>query len=216
MIRMNAYLQNINYITLVELMMPYMDKWLSEKDNLFYTALNKIIINDGKPSKFSKFIVSAIPKKTNLTASILQHFNDLLIEYLNNMLDREHIAAKVKYFKTDSIEGSKETMLKIEIQIDEIDYLKTIDSLLPKLIQGLSEKDDKSGRIGRLLLSFKGLPVQMMKAAIQAVPAEERDRLLAVLLSEYKEELAQLLNLTAARNNIKAEISNIHIIGDSK
>lgn len=213
MIRASAYLRNINYNALVEAVMPYIDKWLSDKDNLFYDTINKIISNNGKPSKFSKFVVSAIPKKTNLTASILPHFNSLLKEYLNNQLGREQISAKITRMKIDSMEGSKESMLKIEIQIDEIDYEKTIDGLLPKLIQSLGEKEGQPGKLGDLLLKMKELPAQMIKAAIKTVPAEQRDGLLAAVLSEYKEELSDFLSSIAAQNNIKAEVSNLNISG---
>ncbi|MDD3173916.1 MAG: hypothetical protein PHF63_09675 [Herbinix sp.] len=211
MLKTKIYLKEINYNTLVDLMMPFIEKWLTEKDNIFYNIFSKMISNNGKPTKLSKFLVSVIPNKSNVAASILPHFNEVLIEYLNNLLIKNGIAVRITSIKIESIERRYETMLRIEINIDEIDYEKTIDNLLSVMIQRLSEKEDKSGKIGRLLLSLNGLPNQVLKAAIGAIPKEQRDELAASIISEYKEELADILNSIVSQNNIKAEISEINI-----
>ncbi len=211
MIKISAYIRKINYNTLLELMMPHIEEWLTQKDTFFYDILNKILSNKNKPTKFSKLLVSAIPKKTNISAWIMQNFDEALMEYLNNLLKEKHVYMRITSIHINSIERGNEAMLKLEITMDNIDYEKTIEEILPVLIEKLSQKDDKGGRIGYLLLSLKELPIQVVKAAINAIPTEQRDSLMAAFLSEYKEEMADAINRIITINNIKAEISDIHI-----
>jgi hypothetical protein len=211
MLRAEVYSKNIDCYSLVEMVMPHIEKGLSNTENPLYHMASRVISKNGKPSKFSKFILSVIPKKEDMLVSILSHFDDALVEFLNKQLDVNNIAAKIMSIKTGMFEGKVESMLKIEILIDEIDYGKTIDNLLPHMIQKLSEREDKSGKIGHILLDLRELPSEVMKAAIRAIPVKQRDALIAMILSEYKDEIADTLNAMIVKNNIEAEISDINI-----
>jgi hypothetical protein len=214
LINTKFYIKNINYDTIVELTMPYVVQWLSEKDNLFYDILKSIISKKGKPSKFSKLLVSIIPKKTDMTAALLPHFDDVLVEYLNNLLMKNGVTAKITSIDFDSMERRQETMLKIEITIDNIDYDKTVEGLLPVILQKLSEKEEKSSRIAKILKSLDGLPGNMVKGALGAIPKGQRDELAVMLLTEFRDELTETLNTVVNKNHIEAEISEIKF--DSK
>ncbi len=208
-IRTRLYINNIDYDTLVEMLMPYIDKALSEKDNPLYGIVNRVINNDGKPSKFSKFLFSVIPDKSNMVALIFPYFDELMIKYTNELLIRNNLSAKIMSIKIKNCEGGQKAMLKIEIKLDEIDYEKTAENLLPQIIQKLSEKEDQSGKLGRFLLKFNGLPNQVLKAAIAAIPIEERDALVVAFLSEYKEEIITACNEMITQNNVQANISEM-------
>lgn len=211
MIRAKVYAKNINYNTLVELLMPHIVKWLSDKDSFFYDIFAKMISNKGKPTKFSKLLVSVIPNKTDMAATILPHFDDVLLEYLNSLLVQNNIVAKIISIKTDTLERNHETLLKIEINADEIDYEKTMEYKLPIILQKLSEQEEKSGRLAKLILGLNELPTQVIKAAVGAIPSEQRDDLAVAFLTEYKIELKEMVNTIITNNNVKAEISAIKI-----
>lgn len=209
MIRTRLYFSNIDYDTLVEILIPYIDKTLSEKDNPFYGLVNRAISKEGKPTKFSKFLLSIIPDKTNMVAFIFPYFDELMIKYTNKLLISNNLSAKVISIKIKNCEGSQKALLKIEIKVDDIDYEKTAENLLPQILLKLSEKEDQSGKLGRFLLQLSGLPNQVLKAAISAIPSEQRDSLVTAFLSEYKEELKAAFNDVIIQNNIQANISEI-------
>ncbi len=211
MLRVKAQVEEINYDSLVELMMPYLIKWLSEQDRLFYDVISKLISKEGRPNRFSKFIFSKIPKKSELAVWILPRFNELLLEYCNTLLTHYQIIGKVMQIKVWTAERSNKSMLKIEIVVDELDYERTADNLLPVILQQLSEKEDESSKLPKLLISLKRLPRQVLQGAIRAIPKEERDDVTALFLNEYKDELTELMNKLLISNNIKAEVQSIHV-----
>lgn len=211
MIRTKIYVKNINYNTLIKLLMPYIEQWLNEKDNFFLDILSKIISTNGRPTKFTDLLISFVPKKDDLAAAILPHFDEVMIEYLNHMLSRNGIIALIISIKTDTIERKNESLIRIVIDIDIIDYVASMEHLLPQIIHRLTQMKDSSGRIGKLLLDMKESPIKMMKGAIEAIPAEERDELVTAILTEYKIELRNLLNSIILKNNITAEINAIKI-----
>jgi hypothetical protein len=153
-----------------------------------------------------------IPNKNSLAASILLHFNEVLKAYLNEQLKKNNIAARIKSVSFETIERSHGKMLKIEITVEDIDYEQTVANLTPVILQKLSEKGDKSGKLAQLLLNLKDLPSNMLAAAIGAIPTLQRDVLLADILMEYREELTETLNKIIENNKIQAQINEIKVI----
>jgi hypothetical protein len=211
MIRTKLYVKKINYNTLIKLLMPYIEQWLTEKDNFFLDMISKIISTNGRPTKFTDLLVCFVPRKDDLAAAILLHFDEVMIEYLNHMLSRNGILALIISIKTDTIERKNESLIRIEMDMDIVDYVTSMEHLLPQIIHWLSKTEYNSGRIGNLLLGMKELPVKMMKGAIEAIPIEERDELVTSILTEYKIELRDILNSIILKNNIRAEINAIKI-----
>lgn len=194
MLRLNAEVQDIDYDTLVDLILPFS--------------------KEGKPNRFTRFLVSKIPKKTELAVWILPHFNKILMEYINNLLEKYQVAALVKGLKAETVERGYKKMLRVEFIIDEVDYEKTVDNLLPIVLQQLAEKEDESSKLPKILLRLKKLPRQVLGAAVRAIPKEQRDEVTALFLNEYKEELTGTLNSILIKNSIKAEIKNIKVQAD--
>lgn len=215
MIRIKLYLKDINYNSFVDIVMPYLLKWLSDKDNVFLDVFSKMISKNGKSSSFSKFLVSLIPNKERLVASILPHYDTVLIEYINDMLKKNNIIAKVKKIDFMNVKGSNKDMLKIEVAIKDIDYEQTIVNLTPVILQKMAEQDSKASKIAQLLLSREELPVNILKAAVGAIPKEQRDELISEIFMEYKEEITESLNMVITNNNIKAELFNINMKGSN-
>lgn len=211
MLRVELYLIDIDYISIISLMMPYLEQWLSKKDNTLLDLLKNIISKKGKPSGFSKFIVNVIPGKDHIVASLISNNEAVFIEALNESIRKNGVVAKIKELDFNSAEGSNKDMLKIEVTIDEIDYEETIVNLAPMLIQKMSEQEGNSNKLAQLLLSTKDLPVNVLKAAIGAIPKEQRDDLLANILALYKQEISASLNAAIIKNHVKAEIRDINV-----
>lgn len=211
MIYIKGEVKDIDYDALLELTMPYLISWMSDQNNKFYSLMTKVISNKGKPNRLSKLIISALPKKTELAVLALPHFDEMLVEYINHIANKNGIVARVSDLKAQTIERNDKKMLRIEFLIDEVDYEKTAEDLLPILLQQLSEKEDSSAKLPKLLLSLKRLPRQVLGAAVRAIPKEQRDDITCLFLNEYKEELTSLLNNLLVQNSIKAEIQNLKI-----
>lgn len=211
MLVIKIFAKKINYNTIVEIAMPYITQWLSEKDSLFYKIIKNTISKNGKATAFSKVLVTILPKKNNMAASLMPHFDDALIEYANSMLEEKQVIAEITSLKMDSIERRKVKMLKIEVKVDHIDYEKTVDNLLPMLVQKLSEKDEKTKRVADIISGLGELPRNMLQAALGVIPVDQRDDLIAQILSQYNKELIEILNSVVEKNQIEAEISDIKI-----
>lgn len=215
MIRASGYIKDINYNSQVDIMMPYITKWLTEKNGVYSKPLTSILSKNGKASGVSKFLVSLIPYKENLMASLLLRFDETMVEFINDLIKKNGIVVIIKDIDFIAVKGRKKDMLKIEVTIDHIDYEQTILNLTPLMVQKLSEQDSKAGNIAKLLLQTKELPSNVLKAAIGAIPLEQRDELLIAILTEYREELTESINTMVANNNIKAEIGSISIKNDN-
>lgn len=211
MIKAVFYLKDIDYQTLIDTMMPFIEKGLSKKENPVTNIFSKLISKNGKPTRFSNFLVSLIPKKDEMVACLMPHFDEVLVQYMSGLLSEHGIPAKVTGLKTDTFTRKQESLLRLCVEIDAIDYQTAVQNLLPSLLITLSNKQDGTGRIGHLLLGIKELPVTMVKAAIDAVPPQKRDDLVATVLTEYREDIRKYLNEMIVSKQIKAEIRKIKI-----
>lgn len=211
MLRVRLYLKDIDYISILNLVMPYMEKWLSKNNNTLLELLKNLISKEGKPSGFSKFIVNILPCKDNILTSVVSNNGAVFTAYLNDLLRKNGIVVCIEKLYVVTVEGSKNDMLKVEVTIDAIDYEETMENLVPMILQKMSETENNTRKLAELLLSLNELPINMLKAAIGVVPRYQRDELLTKFLSLYTQEITEVLNSTLSKNNIKAEIEQINI-----
>jgi predicted RNA binding protein with dsRBD fold (UPF0201 family) len=212
MLIVRLYTEDIDYNTVMDTAMPFIAKGLSDKNNIALDVLKKVISNHGKPSGLSKLVVSLMPNKDNLAASILPHYEEELVKFLNELMRSNHITAVVKSLSFKTIERSPDKMLRIEIMIDEIDYEQTLANLAPTVLLKLAEQEGKAGSIAKLLMERNDLPGNVLKAAVAAIPKQQRDELLADILMEYRRELTETLNELIAKNKVSAEIKDIKVL----
>jgi|GEM_PF-4898612 hypothetical protein len=209
MIKAAIYIKDIDYETLLNLMMPQIEKGLTNKKNPILEVFSKVISKNGKPTKFSTLMMGLIPKKDEMVTCLIPHFDKVLIEYLNNQLAQNRITARVTDLKTDRIMRRNEAMMRILLELDSIDYMTILDNLLPTMIDSLSREEDKAGHIGNLLFSRKELSVNMVKAAVDVIPLQQRDVITVAVLTEYRVELRAFLNDLILKNNIRTKIIRV-------
>lgn len=211
MLFIRLYASDIDYNTVIEAAMPYIAKELSDKDNLFFDMIKNIISTNGKPSGVSRLLIKALPNKNKKIASLLPHFDEALIALLNGLLAKNNIVAQIASLTLQSVERKDQRMLKAEITLDNIDYEQTAAGLSPLIIRKLSDTDNSSGRLVRLVENHQELMEGVISAAINAIPQHRRERLLADILNEYRKELLDSLNRFIVGQHIKAEIKAMKV-----
>jgi hypothetical protein len=210
MIITEIYVKKIDYDSLLRFMVPMLESGLANQSNPLLRMAAKVIGKDGEPTGFASFFVNAMPKKEEIVAQLLPRFDEVMIRSLNAGMAEQGIHAEVSRIESKAISDGREATLKFGVVIDHIDYESIIDALLPGMLQKLSEKESK---LGRVLLGMNQLPASMLKAAIGVIPVNERDSLLVSILKEYKEDFINLLDTMLQEKKIKAEISRVEFEG---
>lgn len=210
MIITEIYVRKIDFDSLLRFMVPMLESGLANQSNPLLRMAAKVIARDGEPTGFASFFVNAMPKKEEIVAQLLPRFDEAMIQSLNTGMAEQGIRAEVSRIESKAIAVDRETILKFRLDMDHIEYESIIDYMLPGMLQKLSEKDSK---LGRVLLGMDKLPAAMLKAAIGVIPAGERDELVASILKEYKEDFINLLDSMLSEKNIKAEISRVEFEG---
>jgi len=210
LIRARVYVKEIDYNMVLDMAMSYVNKGHSENDGEKRNPFSRTISRLEKPSKLKEFLISVVPGKDNIAAYLFNRNDQVIKEALNDVLMKNKIAANINNLDIEVVKGVNK-MLKFEVTIDQIDYVQTVENLTPLLLQKMAEQDNKAGRVAQMLLSRQELPSNVLKAAIGAIPEDQRDELLTDILMEYKEELVGTLNSIVTKNNMKAEISQLKI-----
>lgn len=97
-------------------------------------------------------------------------------------------------------------MLKLEIDLKEIDYDSLIDQFLPVMIEKLRQSDNPASK-----LIAGGMPAPMAKAILKALPQKTKEQITAELLNSNKEAITKFLQDIAGQNNIRLNIGDIRV-----
>ncbi|SHI16446.1 hypothetical protein SAMN02745823_02931 [Sporobacter termitidis DSM 10068] len=95
-------------------------------------------------------------------------------------------------------------MIKIEIELKDIDYDSLIEQFLPVMTERLRQSDNPVA----MLLS-NGMPASMAKMILKKLPPATKDQLTADLINTNKDQVVQLLKEAAQSQNIRLEISDL-------
>ena len=95
-------------------------------------------------------------------------------------------------------------MIRIEMDVDELDYNALIDQFLPVMAEKLRQTNNPVA----MLLS-NGMPAAMAKAVLKGLPQEKKDQLTADLINSYSTTIAEKAEDFAKQQNIKVSIRQI-------
>jgi hypothetical protein len=95
-------------------------------------------------------------------------------------------------------------MIKLEIDISDIDYDGLIEQFLPVMLEKLRQSDSPASR-----LVASGMPAPMAKLLLKKLPPATKDQLTAELLNSNKDAITQYLKDIAGQNNIRLNIDDI-------
>lgn len=93
-------------------------------------------------------------------------------------------------------------MLKLELELSEIDYGALAERLLPLLGDKLRQNGGGAGLLG-------GASSAMARAALSALPQERKDRLAAELINGSADAIAGAIQRAAAQNGVACRISGL-------
>lgn len=79
-------------------------------------------------------------------------------------------------------------MIKIELELRDIDYGSLIEQLLPVITEKLRQSNNSVA----MLLS-NGMPASMAKMILKKLPPDKKDQLAADLVNANKDQLVKLL-----------------------
>ncbi len=92
-------------------------------------------------------------------------------------------------------------MIKVEIEIDDIDYNALIDRYLPVMTEKLRQSNNPIA----LLLS-NGMPAALAKNVVKGLPQEKKERLTAELFNANSSVLARQLEEFGRQNDVRFNV----------
>jgi len=101
-------------------------------------------------------------------------------------------------------------MINIEILLDQIKYGEIADTLIPIVIDKLSERED-SGRLIQILNGLDKLPGSIAKTALNSLPESVKEEIAVYFLERYKNNIIEFINAFAEENKIEAKVGGIRI-----
>lgn len=203
------YIKNIDYNSVLDKLMPVISRYLGDLDNVFSSLLRTVISKKEKPRALTKLVVSLIPNKNDLAVSLLQQYSYDILSFANKVLQNLMIIAEVKSIKARTIERAGGKIIRLDIEIDKIDYGQTAVNLMPLSLGKLSSEDSKAGRIVAITTKQYKLIERMLKSAFSDLKDDEKDELLVSVLKEFRKEILDTANQAIAKNEIVAEIADI-------
>lgn len=100
-------------------------------------------------------------------------------------------------------------MIEVRLKICDLDYTAAIDSLMPMLIDKLSGSSNPIVSI--LFRKTKGLHAAVAKSAMEVLPKDTKDELVAVCLNHYNAEISQTIVNLAAQRDIHLNVESFEV-----
>lgn len=102
-----------------------------------------------------------------------------------------------------NVEGSN--MIKVEIELEDIDYDSLIEQFLPLMIEKLRQSNNPVA-----MLISNGMPASMAKMIIKKLPKATKDQLTADLINANKDKISEFLKENAAQNKVSITFGDIN------
>ena len=101
-------------------------------------------------------------------------------------------------------------MIDIKISVSNVDYEAALDTLLPVLLEHLSNKTENAF-LSSILSKTKGVSSIATKAALKTLPQDTRYDLAVACLNHYKDDIQRLLTEVSKQKGIALQIDGINI-----
>lgn len=212
MIICRLYIKNIDYLSVVERLMPFITRELSDLNNVFTDIIKNIISKNDKPRAFTKILVSLIPNKDELAVSLLQQYSYDILLYANKALHNLMIIAEIKSIKARTLDKACGRLIKLDIQIDDIDYEQTAVNLMPMTLDMIDKDSKIAGKAISIITKNYKFIEKMLRAALKDLPDDEKNEMLVNILREFRKEIIDAVNQAIVRNGVKAELKDINFV----
>ncbi|MBP1754020.1 MAG: hypothetical protein H6Q59_418 [Firmicutes bacterium] len=101
-------------------------------------------------------------------------------------------------------------MVELKIKISEIDYGAAMDSLLPVIIQHVSEGEN-AGFFAKMLGKNNAIAGVMAKAALAALPQNKKDEIAVAIIEKYHDEITKGLVEFARNKGISFQLDEMQV-----
>lgn len=132
-----------------------------------------------------------------------------IIQELNNLFIEKKLALKIVGMDIKKVEREGQNMLKIDFLFNDINYESVLSELLKIMLESNSKKDGEVGDTLRYLVDLEEVPYNMLQAALETLPQEQKDEIVTQLLRINKNKIVSIINELAKKNSIKAELSSM-------
>lgn len=212
MFHVHLVLSNIDYQELLRKISPLIEKTIDE-DSSWSAKTTRLLLSEG--GVFRKILEvmakenSIIPKDKLVSMAIMAN-RDKIRRILNQAMSENHIPLQILRFVVDSKRDKEKSMLNIQVTLNDIDYNKVVELMVPKLLDMLSAKDEKLSQVVDLITKIEGMPNKLILAALDTLPQDTKDDLIAKIFAIYKDEIETMVNHIVSKE-VPVEISHIHI-----
>lgn len=214
MLKLKAKLINVNYEKIADRFLPDLFKNITEDSKLSIKIANELLVKNKVTNGIAKGIIKLMPQKTkaSITLDIITRNLDEITESINQFFESNQITIRIIDIKIKEGSEAVHDMIKLEVTLDQIDYNSVIATVLPKMLIGMSAKNDKNGELAQLLLGMEEIPVRMLTASLDVLPQDGKDDLLVKILSIYKIDMVSFLNHILSEQQIAADIAAINMV----
>lgn len=212
MLKIKMKLTEVDYEQIAERFIPEAFVKPSGGNNIAMKLAGKLLVKDGETSALAKGILNLIPQQTmdtfayHLVLRNLERFR----EGMNQFLAKELPGLQIEALNILDTDKAVYDVIKLEISLEEINYKLVLEQLLPRLLEQMAQKQDKSGDLARIFLGMNEVPAKMAVAAFDTLSQEAKNHLLVQILSLYREEIAEGANAGLQQQKISAKVAGIN------
>lgn len=182
-----------------------------EIDEINYENLVMKIIPTRWLHSIAKVGLQLIKSKDTLLLRVFSNYKDILMDKINTYCVAEKIPLHIRDAELNQRGKGTKNILVLTMTLDEINYRKAIETIFPKMLESLSEREDKQGEVIRYLAGMGATPLIMTEAAFDAVSQRTKDEMLTTLMNIYQEDIVKGINHILAKNDITSEISSFRV-----
>lgn len=95
-------------------------------------------------------------------------------------------------------------MIKVELELSDIDYDSLIDQFLPVVLENMRQSDNPASR-----LVSSGMPASMARTLLKNLPQSTKDQLTVELINTNKEKIVPFLKDIAMKNSLQLTIGDV-------
>lgn len=188
MLKIEVIIDEINYVNLVGKLIP--EKWFNP---------------------IAKAGIRLLPSKDKIMIHFITKYRNVIINKINTYCVAEKLPLYIRDMELKQVERGIQNMLRLDAILDEINYNQVIETILPKILENLSKKEDKQGEVVKYLIGMGTATNNMVTAALDTLSQEEKDEMVSTIINIYKEDIVKSINCMIEKQNISSEVSSLHV-----
>ncbi|MDF2906068.1 MAG: hypothetical protein K0R34_1389 [Herbinix sp.] len=214
MLKIRVMLVKVDYDQIAERFIPDAVEGSLESKHLSMRLAGKLLVKDGETSTLAKSVLRLIPQqaKDSFAYHLVLRNQNKIRESMNQYLMKEFRGLFIENLRLLDTEKAVYDVIKLEVTLNEIDYNQVLSQLAMKMIDNLSQKPEKSGRLAQVFLALGDAPGEMVAAALSVLSQEAKDQLLVDLFKVYQEEVVESVNQALEQQGLSAQIEKLKVI----